>query len=278
MKEILHAKLKSCNNISDFLLFWLSNSTILRNKDTFDRYYRNYLRNFSPRLQKFYQSQSSEVAEMILQKKKPTLLDIGCGCGTETLWFTGLGAESTGIDVGNAMIEVARERKKILEDALEENISCQFNAASIFNLNPRYVKFDIIWMQQTFHHIEPREDLIPLLFTLLNDGGALIISESNAWNPFIQFSLLKRRGLKTIIQIEERGQPIPWGNERIITPIGLMRTLRRHGFMVGSPRYFRLLPSNKIFDKFSFLETIWPRALFPAFTHYNLVAQKPSSV
>ena len=241
-------------------------------------YYRNFLRNFSPRMQKFYRSQSSEVVEMILQKKKPVLLDIGCGCGTETLWFSKLGAKCMGIDVFNSMIEVAKERKKFLEDIWEENISCQYKVASVFNLNPLDTKFDIIWIQQAFHHIEPREYLLPLLFSLLNDDGVLVFSESNAWNPFIQLSLLKMRGLKTIIEVEEGGQLVPWGHERIITPISLMRTLRRHGFTVSPPRYFRLLPSNKIFEKISFLETIWPRALFPAFTHYNLVARKPLTV
>ncbi len=276
MRENLREQLTSCNTISDFLLFWLSNSAILNRKNRFDSYYRTYLRSFTPRMQKFYQSQSLEVAERISQKKKPKLLDIGCGCGTETLWFAKLGAECTGIDLDNSMIEVALERKTIMENLGEEKIACHFQRMSVFELDPRK-KFDIIWMEQAFHHIEPREKLLPLLFTLLNDDGVLIISESNAWNPLIQLFLLKIRGVKTISYAEICGELVPCnGIERIITPFSLGKSLRRHGFIVSSLRYFRLFPSNKIFDKVAFLEPRWPRTLFPAFTHYNIVAEKHS--
>jgi hypothetical protein len=130
-------------------------------------------------------------------------------------------------------------------------------------------------MEQAFHHIEPRDEFVRSLPAVLNEGGVVVIAESNAWNPLIQIRVLKLRGLKTVIEYEtpDFGKT-KWGHERILTPMALGKILRMAGFEVKRRQYFRLLPSNKCFDKFSWIESIWPGILFPAFTHYTVVAEK----
>jgi 2-polyprenyl-3-methyl-5-hydroxy-6-metoxy-1,4-benzoquinol methylase len=211
---------------------------------------------------------------MILQRKTPSVLDVGCGCGTESLWFAKLGASVWGIDLISSHIAVAEERKAIMEELLNRKLSCKFSLDSVFDLGKSGEQFDIIWMEQTFHHIEPREDVTRILGSLLKDDGTVIISESNAWNPLIQMGVFKLRGTKTVIDLEIDGKTYKWGHERILTPRSLVKTLRLGGFSADAHSYFRLLPSNKIFDKISWIESIWPRFLFPAFTHYNITARK----
>jgi 2-polyprenyl-3-methyl-5-hydroxy-6-metoxy-1,4-benzoquinol methylase len=268
----------NCENISDFLSFWLSNLDLVSNQGTLRSYYRNYVANFGKRIQEYYRWQTKEVLDVIKEKGKPTLLDAGCGCGTESLWFSMQGAEVKGIDVIKEHVALADERKLILEKITGNKLPCHFEFKSILDLS-NDSKFDIIWMEQAFHHIEPRNELLDLLSTLLNQNGVLIISESNAWNPLIQASLFKMRGFNTIIKNVSDGKTFCWGNERIIVPLFLSRQLKQHGFAVQKPRYYRIFPSNKSFDKFLRPEFFWleknfPRFLIPCFTHYNIIAHK----
>ena len=55
-------------------------------------------------------------------------------------------------------------------------------------------------MKDTFHHLEPREDILCKINKLLNKNGKVIIIEPNALNPMIQYQMFKIRGFKTIIE------------------------------------------------------------------------------
>lgn len=270
----LREQLAQCETISDFLLFWFNNISLLQNANVMRLYYRNFLRNFCERMQSYYNSQSFEVLRAISTFKRPLLLDVGCGCGSESLWFSMQGARVVGLDVVPEHIEVAQERKKTLEKITGEKFHCDFSQESVLDFNAGE-KFDIIWMEQAFHHIEPRKGLLNKLPQMLNDGGFLVISESNAWNPLIQANLLRLRGTRTVCEISfADDQKVLWGNERIITPFSLTKKLNREGLSVEGLRYFRILPSGKKFDKLHWLEKRWPKILIPGFTHYNMVAIK----
>jgi 2-polyprenyl-3-methyl-5-hydroxy-6-metoxy-1,4-benzoquinol methylase len=222
-------------------------------------------------MQENYNLQTKEIMEII--KTKRDVLEIGCGCGTESLWMSFNNANVYGIDVQKNKIKVCQERKKILEEKTGKKLSCTFENVSLFDFNSSK-KFDVIWIEQAFHHVEPRKDFFNVAYNLLNDGGVIVFSESNAWNPLIQFGLFRLRGFKTIIKTEMNGQEVFIGNERVITAFALSRWLRNNGFSVSCIRYFRIFPNRSVFNKFASLERNFPKFLKPFFTHYNLVAIK----
>src|SRR5207342_941966 len=108
-----------------------------------------------------------------------------------------------------------------LQQQLSRQLSVEFVEVSLFELEAERT-FDLIWMELSFHHVEPREQIYRKLFDLLAPGGTLVINEVNAWNVPLQLQLFLRRGFKTKTSfVDSRGRRIEYGNERIITPSAL---------------------------------------------------------
>ena len=137
--------------------------------------------------------------------------------------------------------------------------------------------FDLIWMEQAFHHIEPRYRVPKKLLDLLRPGGYVVISEANGLNPFLQYQMIRKRGLHTIVEFNGGdGKVHMFGNERITTARRIARLFVDNGFKLKSTKYFRTLPNFTMVDKFSWIDHIIPKWFSPAYTHFNIVFRKPS--
>ena len=132
-------------------------------------------------------------------------------------------------------------------------------------------KYDIVWMEQAFHHLEPRTQVIEKLEQLVKPGGVVLFSETNAYNLLIQLKLLKHRGFKTVVEYGKQ----TWGNERIITANNLKKLCMHAGWKVEGCSFYRTMPNRKWADKFLKYDKNLPQFLKPVFTHYNLTARKP---
>lgn len=232
-------------NIADFLQYWFSHDPLQgTEREVFHRYYSGYRQRFTPYIRHHFAEQTRDICTEIRRIGAPQLLEIGTGCGTEALWFAILGARVTTIDLRPDRIGVARARKAWLEHELGLELDITFAEASIFDFHPDR-SFDLIWMEQAYHHIEPREWLAPTLFQLTAPGGKVIISEANAWNPMLQVQLFLRRGFHTKgTFVDNAGTVHAYGDERITTPLALRRSLRRAGFDAVRSRNFRMLPNS----------------------------------
>lgn len=262
---------------SEFLAAWLENSDLLPppERATFEHYYGNFGNLASERMRQAYDRQLEEVMELMHRQAGLELLEVGAGCGTESLWFTVNGAQVTSIDIKTDRLAVARERQHILEDYLGRKLQCHFEQQSLLEMDGAD-RFDLIWVQQTFHHLEPRAECVAAITRLLRPGGSVVMSEVNAWNPLLQLLLLRRRGFKTIAEFEDdSGALIPYGNERILTAAALKRWFRRAGLPESRVSYYRVFPSHPGFDKLASIERLIAGSrLIPLFTHYNFVARK----
>ena len=263
-------------DISGWLAWWLVNEHLTpENQRVFDRYYSSYKKRFPNYIRKHYVSQTQEITSLISSKKMPHVLEVGCGCGTESIWFAMLGASVIGIDLQVDRLSVARERINILRENLKIEVDVKFEALNLFEMD-NFKGFDIIWMEQAFHHIEPRDKVPITLYNLLNPGGYVVIAESNGWNPFLQLSLLRKRGIKTIKQYtDETGKSHLYGDERIITPRSLIKLFKKNNFNFISKRLFRTLPNLNNINRYAWIEKFIPKWFTPAYTHVNIVFQKP---
>ena len=258
------------DNPSSFLRWWLQEPRLPEESQLeLNKYYLSYIRSFDRRMQYWYTHQLEPISKRILLNKQITVLDVGCGCGTESLWMAILGAKVIALDPFPKKIACAKARKLCLESECGLSLDVQFIQTSVLNYVPDR-KIDLIWMEQAFHHLEPRDKSLDHLAGILNSGGRMMFSESNAWNPLLQLQLLKFRGLKTITY----GEYGEYGNERILTPGSLARQLRSRGLKVLDRRYFRVFPNHPLVTQFMSLEEHCPQLLFPLFTHYFLEAVK----
>lgn len=233
------------DSIAGFLEFWLRENPLQgRERAEFENYYRSYLTRFSAYVRSHFVDQTREITALIKGASRPRVLEVGAGCGTESLWFAMLGAEVTGIDVATERLDVARTRQRWLESRLQRRLPLAFLESSLFDFQP-VEPFDFVWMEMAYHHLEPRERVFAHIGKLLRPGGAVVICEVNGWNPMLQGQFFIQRGWKTRVEyVDAQGRRHEYGNERITTPRALRRELCSSGFTVTSMRHFRMLPNS----------------------------------
>ena len=266
---------KDAATISDFLQLWLHHAVLpAPQQAVFDKYYGSYKRHFPPRLQHYYARQIRDVQQLIGHRPGSRVLEIGCGTGTESLWMAMLGASVTAVELTRERFEVALARQAALEADLGRRLDCTFINASLLDL-PDQTPFDILWMEQAFHHLEPRAAIVARIAELTAMGGHVVISEANALNPLLQAQLLRRRGIRTLKHfVDESGRRHPYGDERILPAGALARLLATVGIEQRAIEHFRLFPNTPAFDRWLWLERATPTWLRPLFTHYNYVGCK----
>jgi 2-polyprenyl-3-methyl-5-hydroxy-6-metoxy-1,4-benzoquinol methylase len=256
--------------IDEFLGFWLANSLLPEAEQrVFDHYYRSYKKHFGPYVRHWYARQTKELTQLVRTQYAPRVLEVGCGCGTEALWAAIQGAEVTAIDIAEDMLAAARARLDILERDTGQHLRCDLRNASVLDLADTS-PFDIMFLEQTFHHLEPRTDVVAALSRLVVPGGHVILAESNAWNPALQAVFFRMRGTKTVVH--HLGHV--WGNERITWPFMLVRLFRPHRLRPVGLQYYRVFPNIPVADRLRFLDRNLPGFLRPIFTHYNLVLRR----
>ena len=259
--------------IAEFLAVWMDEPLLDGPlAATFNTYYGSYRRSFSPRARDHYAQQMTEIEALVRARNGARVLEVGCGLGTESLWLGMAGADVTGIDVRPERLAVAEARRGVLEQQLGRELSTRFSAGSLLDL-PGAEPFDLIWMEQTFHHLEPRAEVVKKIAALLKPGGQVVISEANAWNPFLQAQLFLRRGFpKVVIMTGEDGTAHAYGDERVTTAGRLSRDMARVGVAEVSVRHFRAFPNRAVFQPVAGLERALAAArIVPLLTHFNYV-------
>jgi 2-polyprenyl-3-methyl-5-hydroxy-6-metoxy-1,4-benzoquinol methylase len=258
------------STIDDFLAYWLSNPVLPDDQQkTFDAYYRSYKKHFGPYVRHWYARQSQELTELIRDLKSPRVLEVGCGCGTETLWAALQGAAAIGIDISPDLLAVAQTRLGLIERQAREKLRCEFRLTSVLEVDEAD-RFDIVFLEQAFHHLEPRAEVVAKLSRLVAPGGHVILSEANGWNPLLQARLFKSRGTNTIVHYQGR----LYGNERLTVPIALFRNFRPYGLVPVRLQYFRIFPNTPSADRLRFVDRNLPSFFKPLFSHYNLVLRR----
>jgi len=264
-----------CESIGDFLARWLREDSLPPEQQrVFDQHYGSYKRSFPSRMRDLYSSQTRELMEIVRSMPGCRMLEVGSGCGTESLWAAMHGARVLGIDIRDDRVEVARARQGIVERELGSPLDCHFEVRSL--LDVEQAEFEVVWLEQAVHHLEPRERALDRIVDLLVPGGHLVVSEANAANPLLQLQLFLRRGWKTVgTLVDAAGREHPYGNERVLRGRTLARELDRRGVYEQSLRHFRVFPNQPVFDRMRGLEKALERPwLAPLLTHYNYVGRR----
>ena len=264
---------------ANFLEIWLKYKLLPdKEQKILNEYYKNYTKYFGEYIKYNYNNRFKEILCLLSSFNKPKILDIGHGCGMASLFMSMKGGDITGIDIRKDRLDVAVACKYILKLFLGRELECKFHLTSVldFDIQSKNGLFDLIWMQEVFHHLEPRANVIKKIPQFLKQNGFIVISEANYFNPLIQFSLLRRRGLKMIKEyIDDEGIKHIYGNERIVSSYRLNKLFKKEGIIKQSVNYFRTFPNIR-FNTFCLerIQNLVPKFCLPLFVHYNYVGKK----
>jgi len=252
------------------------------NRLVFSKYYYNYVDSFDEFLCYVTTQRLLELHDKLENRRNLNILDVGAGTGSESIFMALHGHKILGIDINRERLSVAKERKKIAEDYWNRKLLCEFKEENLLDHNPEEL-YDLIWMEETFHHLEPRGKVVPKLYELLNENGCIIMAEANGYNPLNQLKFFIKRGLKTVtvkeIHSDKETKRIFYGNERILSARRLSNLMKNAGFSDTSYRYFRIFPAviARFFGaKLAIrIEAFFERMPFVfLFVHYNFIARR----
>ena len=192
-----------------------------------------------------YDRRLAPLINAIKFKKSQRVLEVGCGFGHDLIW-TALagGGRAVGIDVNSAFVDIARRTQAVVEKHIGHSIDLDIRRCNLLSMSLDE-QFDLIYMKDVFHHLEPREEVCDRLSALLAPGGTIVIVEPNAWNPLIQLQMLRIRGFRTVIEKTDAatGERFVFGNERLVTGFRLRSLFKRQGIH-GLSKTIRFLPTK----------------------------------
>jgi 2-polyprenyl-6-hydroxyphenyl methylase/3-demethylubiquinone-9 3-methyltransferase len=159
-------------------------------------------------------------ARVRLSGKK--VLDVGCGGGLLSEAMARRGATVTGIDLGEATIEVAQLH------ALESKVSVRYlREAAETHAAHSPGAYDAVTCMEMLEHVPEPASVLRALHTLVKPGGHVIVSTLNR-NP--KSFLLAIVGAEYVMRLLERGTHT---YERFIKPSELARWARHAGLDVA---------------------------------------------
>lgn len=240
-----------------------------------------------------YAGRLQPLVEIVREAAGPlTVLDCGCGYGTESLLLGLSGAAVTGVEVEPTRLELARTRLPFYAERACHPLNVQFINADILRYLEGAAPIDVIWVLEAISHIHPLETFLPLAFKRLSPGGFLITSDPNALSPISLYRAYRIRGTPMPMfrmkgKDPSSGAPVYEAVERIFSVLDYTRMLSRagfkvkqvsmSGFMASSLVPLSLHKSKLVFTLLSSLQRTLRaipglRLLGPSFT---IVAQKP---
>jgi glycosyltransferase involved in cell wall biosynthesis/SAM-dependent methyltransferase len=107
-----------------------------------------------------------------------SILDVGCGSGWLSEYFSRLGYRVMGIDISDDLIRMARERVERVPYKVdhETSLQCRFLKHDVES-GPLPQKFDAIICYDALHHFEDEGAVFSHLAAMLDVGGLLFILE-----------------------------------------------------------------------------------------------------
>ena len=120
-----------------------------------------------------------------------SVLEIGCGLGTDGAQFAKAGAHYTGIDLTQAAIDLAQRRFELFQ------LPGTFRVADAERLDFPDNTFDIVYSHGVLHHTPDTSGAIKEVHRVLRPGGKAVVMlyHRNSYNYRVNISMLRRAGV-----------------------------------------------------------------------------------
>src|SRR5260221_7285712 len=131
-----------------------------------------------------------------------SVLEIGCGLGTDGAQFAKAGAHYTGVDLTEAAVDLARRRFKI------SGLPGEFRVADAENLDFADNTFDRVYSHGVLHHTPDTARAVAEIHRVLKPGGRAIVMlyHRGSYNYRVGIRVLRRAGAGLLRS--ERGMKI----------------------------------------------------------------------
>jgi SAM-dependent methyltransferase len=224
-------------------------------KVDFDKHAHSYEDQLSDDL-KFFGEESRYFAEhkiKIVKEKlgrtPSSILEYGCGIGMNLNFIPEYfpGAKVTGCDISAKSIQIASEKSP----------SVDFFHIEDSEVDKRKESFDLIFVSNVFHHIEPhlREKAVSNIYKMLDKNGVVFFFEHNPFNP------VTRRVVNTCV----------WDTDAILLkPKESLGLFRNAGFSIKSKVYTLYFPAYMKFLR-PIEKALW---FLPMGGQYYITAEK----
>lgn len=142
--------------------------------------------------------------ELISEIEGAKILDAGCGNGFLARYFDNHGADVTGIDTAEALIDQAREYEDDVDYQVTDIVEMDLDA-----------EFDIIVCNNVIQHIEDYEQTLERFDDHLKDDGTIVITVRHpCFKPIQEESGWQLEGGETIQQTGLSGLDLPEARPR----------------------------------------------------------------
>nr|AAL29121.1 SD02225p [Drosophila melanogaster] len=154
------------------------------------------------------------------------ILEVGCGGGLLTEHLARLGAQVTGIDLGEKLIEAAREHLKCSSPELASNV--------VYKIEPvdQHAKancecYDAVIVSEVLEHVKDKVSLLEASVRSLKPGGSIFITTLNKTIPSWFGGVLLS---EYVLNLVPRGTH-HW--DKMISPLDVQRILDTSKFISG---------------------------------------------
>ncbi len=123
-----------------------------------------------------------------------SVLEIGCGMGTDGAQFAKAGAHYTGVDLTEAAIELARKRFEIA------GLTGEFRVADAENLDFADGSFDRVYSHGVLHHTPDTARAVAEIHRVLKPGGRAMVMmyHRGSYNYRVGIRVLRRAGARLL--------------------------------------------------------------------------------
>jgi ubiquinone biosynthesis O-methyltransferase len=140
----------------------------------------------------WYETKMGEFADKVetdcafsLFKPEPgmNILDVGCGTGNFSIKMARKGANVTGIDISEKMLEIARNR------ASQEELTIEFKKMDSQSLMFPDNFFDAVFSMATIEFLSNAQKMIEEMFRVCKKGGSIVlgtINKDSDWGKLYQ--------------------------------------------------------------------------------------------
>jgi SAM-dependent methyltransferase len=211
-----------------------------------------------------YLNRRVPAAEAILNSENPSVLDAGCGYGSDSILFASMGAQVLSVDVSCESLELAQKRKCFYEQRLKRELRIDFVLADLDHYEIGKGGFSLTWFSSVLAAIIDQERLMEQVYEATRVGGKVTITDFNLLNPIFlmkewsrrrkamrgspqfaananYFHMLLRYGRNGARYFPRSGEG-KFADVQFFTPWTLARLLRKMGFRPSPPVFSGFIP------------------------------------
>ena len=212
---------------------------------------------------------------MDLDTAQPSVLDCGCGFGSESIAFGLLGAKVFGVDLSTERINVASKRLNYYKDKCANELDVSFKNMNILDSECNDL-FDIVYAKEFITHMYSISEFVKFVKRVLKSGGHLVITDANPLNPIVYYNAWRahKDSLYTVVTNPKTGKDVPYAVERLISHFYLKSLLRQNNFESISPIFYGIPPVP--FNLVSVIKLFEDKVNIPFLALYEVVSMKHS--